>query len=71
MIFQEAHYNPVTGRMGCDRPLEQLMPWFYWLGIQAGYAPMVHLLGGLKPASKGSLVSVFHLYLANGQGILG
>lgn len=68
MIFQEAHYNPVTGRMGCDRPLEQLMPWFYWLGIQAGYAPMV---GGMKPASKGSLVSVFHLYLASGQGILG
>lgn len=68
MIFQEAHYNPVTGRMGCDRPLEQLMPWFYWLGIQAGCAPMV---GGMKPASKGSLVSVFHLYLANGQGILG
>lgn len=68
MIFQEAHYNPVTGGMGCDRPLEQLMPWFYWLGIQAGCAPMV---GGLKPDSKGSLVSVFHLYLANGQGILG
>lgn len=39
MIFQEAHYNPVTGRMGCDRPLEQLMPWFYWLGFQAGHAP--------------------------------